>query len=107
MKNVISGNHKLSGKEVVNAMMGGNTNVSLPILPSKSALYRAKLSVKQDSDGLYTENWVKLEPYLEQLAHLNPSIRVVLEKDDDNRFLRYFIRFGTSIEILTNFGLGL
>jgi hypothetical protein len=107
MKNVISGNHQLSGKELLNAMTGGTTNVSLPMLPSKSAMYRAKLSVKHDADGLYTENWAKLEPYLEQLAHLNPSMRVVLEKDDDNRFLRYFIGFGTSIEILTNFGLGL
>ena len=97
----------MSGKQVVNAMTGGNTSVSLPMLPSKSPLYQTKLSVKQDSDGLYTEDWAKLKPYLEHLAHLNPSIRVFLEKDDNNRFLQYFIGFGTSIEILTNFGLGL
>ena len=88
-------------------MTGENTTVSLPMLPSKSSLYRAKLSVKHNADGLYTENWAKLESYLEQLAHLNPSMRVVLEKDDGNRFLRYFIGFGTSIEILKNVGLGL
>ena len=49
MKNVISGNHKLSGKELLNAMTGGNTNVSLPMLPSNFAMYRAKLSVKHDA----------------------------------------------------------
>ena len=86
---------------------GGNSNVSLPMLPSTYSMCREKISVKHKADGLYTKNWAKLEPYLEQLAHLNPSMTFVLEKDDDNWFLHYFIGFVTSIEILTRFGLGI
>ena len=48
---------------------------------------------------------VALKKYLQDLVHGNNHLRVVLQKDDNNRFLQYFIGFGSSIQILTKFGL--
>ena len=105
MKPILAGNNSLSGKEVVNALTGSQTGLSIAMLPSKSALNRAQLAVRNEDDGWYTQNWGRLEKYLQDLAHGNTHLRVVLQKDDNNRFLQYFIGFGSSIQILTKFGL--
>ena len=101
MKPILAGNNSLSGKEVVNALTGSNTGLSIAMLPSKSALNRAQLAVRNEEDGWYTQNWGRLEKYLRDLAHGNTHLCVVLQKDDNNRFVQYFIGFGSSIQILT------
>jgi hypothetical protein len=107
MERTLAGNVHISGEEVKNAMTGVGTGLSVAMLGSRTSVYDAQLKLKTSDDKFYGDKWARLEIYLEELARLNPSFRVVLEKDEDNRFVRYFIGFGASIHILLSYGLNM
>ena len=107
MDHSLAGNVHISGEEVKNTMTGISTGLSVAMLGCRSSVYDAQLKLKTSDDKFYGDKWDRLEIYLEELARLNPSFRVVLEKDKDNRFVRYFIGFGASIHILLSYGLNM
>ena len=69
------------------------------MLPSASSLYRAQQSVRTEGDKYYDVNWARLEDYLNELDELNNDCHVVIEKNPDNSFKRYFIGLSPVIEV--------
>ena len=104
MKKAISSNKESSGKKVID-MMVDKSHIGRGNLPSGSTLYRAQGKVKNEAFKWYDKNYERLEDYLIELKKENPSFRVTIVKDNENRFLRLFIGIGTSMQILKHAGL--
>ena len=87
MQPAIAANTNMTGEQAWGALVARN-GISKGMLPAKSSLYRAKLCIQHESDKWYPEDWARMEPFLIRFQEMNPMCRVVLEKTDDNRFLR-------------------
>lgn len=105
MKPKISANKHMSGKQVKAAIFGSGSNITLANCPSKSSLYRQHKVIKNEDLQWYTENWARLEYYLQNLNALNVDLHVVLCKDTENRFQRMFIGYKQNLRVIKKAGL--
>ena len=103
----VRANPNISGKAMLSQVKARLNSVSVGDFVSTRTLYRARRFVNTSDDNTYyTSYWARLEEYLGELRAKNSDCRVVLEKDQDNRFQRYFVGIKSSIDVLEHCGLG-
>ena len=105
-RTTVTANPSISQKDLAKALGSSNNFMTEQNLPAARTMYRVMLDIRHDSDKYYDVNWERLERYIIDLqAQNNESVHAVVEKDHEQRFLRYFIGLKVNVDILEYAGL--
>ena len=105
LSGAVSANPNVSGKAMLSHLSARLASLSAADAPSNATVYRARMVIRSKSNAYYNECWARIETYLTDFKQANPACHVVLEKDPDGRFKRYFVGVHASIEMLKHCGL--
>lgn len=105
LKDDVVANPNITGQNMKRRLCARTSPLSESNLCGQSTMYRARQDLRTNSNVYYNVFWERMESFLSDFQQANPACHVRLDKDQDNRFKRYFVGIHASIQMLQHCGL--